>query len=168
MSKQVPTGKQIFGDGHKWLNPMDYKGIKEGLSGDSDKDMRAGLGKYGFHAAAFAPALLYESRKKGSDMRAQAVTDAANQQQMAQFNSIQPSQNNTQFQGQNPYLQGPYNQAAGQLGGQSAQAQPGQPPMPQQNPMMAGMMNRQPMGQQNNMQMQIEELLRGGQLGGLL
>ena len=179
MSKGIPTGKQLLSGKQAWLNPKDWGSgkLQASLTGDRDKDMQSNLAKYGLHAAAWAPALLYESGKKGSEMRAQASADASAQKQADQFNAIQPSQNDVQFQGQNPYLSGPYNQTAGLLGGQSANAMPGQNPgipqgqmgMPQGGQMQMGGLSPNTMNPQlQQWLMQNMNQANAGQMGGLL
>lgn len=156
MSKGVPTGKQLFSGKQAWLSPKDWTSgkIENNLTGDRDKDMQSGLAKYGLHAAVFAPALLRESGKKGSKLRAQTAEANEAQQRADQFNAAQPMQNDVQFQGQNPYTSGPYNQTAGLLAGQSEMAQPGQMGMP---PMGSPMQPQEPIGRP----------LTNGQYGGI-
>ena len=109
------------GKGPAWLNPADYfNGKLQGeLTGDTSKDMRYGLARYGLFAAPWMPALAYESQKKGDDINKQNEAAAVAAAQNAQFNSASPYQRNVQFQGNNPFLGGQFNQLADLLRGQA-------------------------------------------------
>jgi len=139
MSQAIPTGKELnsgnktlvnpFGLGgqQSWLNPSDWKSgkLERGLTGDTSTDMRQGLARYGFHAAPWMPALAVESMKKGDKMKEQAAQDAIYQENLGRFNAAQPYQRDVQFQGNNPFLHGQYNQMANMLAKQASPAYAG-------------------------------------------
>jgi len=122
------------GESPKFLSPKNYFNgdIKNELTGDQGTDMRHGLAKYGLFAAPWAPALYNESRNKGRDISAKNEREAHYQQQMDEFNSIQPYQRDVPYSGGGSYQGGAYNDAAEQLTQQAQMG--GQPQAPQQQP----------------------------------
>lgn len=102
------------GDGPAFLNPMDYfNGNLQGeLTGDTSKDMKHGLAKYGLFAAPWAPALYQESKKVGSKLRAQQAQEALAASRAAYFNNATPFNRNVSPIGPNPFGTGRYNDLA--------------------------------------------------------
>jgi len=102
------------GDGPRWLNPSDYFNgkLKGELTGDTSTDMKHGLAKYGLFAAPWAPALYNESKKKGSDIRAQKDQAALAAQNASYFNNATPYNRRVAPIDQNPFGSGYYNDLA--------------------------------------------------------
>lgn len=109
--------KNAGGQDPSFLNPMDYfNGKLQGeLTGDTSKDMRYGLAKYGLFAAPWAPALYQESKKKGSQIRSQQEAEAMAAANMANFNRAQPYQRNVDPIKLNPFGTGMYNDLASMM-----------------------------------------------------
>lgn len=105
------------GKGPAWLNPADYfnGSLQNDLTGDTSKDMRYGLARYGLFAAPWMPALAYESNKKGNEIKDQQNADAARANQQQMMDNIQPYQRQPGYTSLNPYLNGRYNSMAAML-----------------------------------------------------
>lgn len=106
------------GEGPAFLNPSDWFNgkIENELTGDTSRDARYSLAKYGLFGAPWMPAMFAESQKKGDKIKENIAMDAKRQQQQANFNRYgTPYQRNAPYTPNQPFSGGYYNDLANSL-----------------------------------------------------
>lgn len=104
--------------GAKFLNPGDWfnGNIENELTGDTSKDARNSLARYGLFGAPWMPAMFVESQKKGDKIKEQIAMEARRGQQQANFNKYgTPYQRNVPYTQNQPFAGGYYNDLANSL-----------------------------------------------------
>lgn len=106
------------GQGPAFLNPGDwFNGKLEGeLTGDTSKDARSSLAKYGLFAAPWMPAMFNESMKKGDKIKEHMAIQNENKMYQDNFNRYSsPYQRKPMSPMAGPYGSGSYNDLAMQM-----------------------------------------------------
>lgn len=106
------------GEDPTFLKPQDwFNGKIEGeMTGDTSRDSRYMLAKYGLFGAPWMPAMFVESQKKGDKIKENIAMDAKRQQQQANFNKYgSPYQRNVPYTENQPFSGGYYNDLASRL-----------------------------------------------------